>query len=252
MLAPGLLAAGALALLAVVAGAVAAVSGFGIGSLLTPALTASLGTKIAVAVVAVPHAVATAVRLWSMRSSVDRAVLMTFGTASAIGGIVGALAYATFASPVLTLVLGILLILSGLPELVGWSGRFDFGGRWSVLAGAISGLFGGLVGNQGGVRSAALLRFGLSRESIVATATATALIVDAARLPVYVATSGAEMAANLPLVALLTIGVVAGTLLGVPILRRLPEPLFRRLLAVLLVLLGLGLIASVGFQPAAG
>jgi uncharacterized membrane protein YfcA len=237
-----------LALVALVGGGVAAVSGFGIGSLLTPALAVAVGTKAAVAVVAVPHAVATSVRLWGLRASVDRGVLKTFGLASAVGGLAGAILYSTFANPFLTVVLGVLLVLTGLSELVGWARRLDLSGPSSLLAGAASGLFGGLVGNQGGIRSAALLRLGLSREAIVATATATALMVDAARLPVYVVTSGAEMLAYLPVVAVLTTAVVVGTLLGVPILRRLPESHFRRLLALLLILLGLSLIASVVLQ----
>jgi len=239
---------GLLFLIAFVAGGVAAITGFGIGSLLTPALAAAVGTKVAVAVVAVPHAVATSVRLWGLRASIDRGVLLTFGLASAAGGLSGAILHAAFASPVLTAMLGVLLVLTGLSELVGWARRLDFTGRWSLLAGGVSGFFGGLVGNQGGIRSAALLRLGLSREAIVATATATALLVDAARLPVYVVTLGAEMVQLWPVVVLLTLGTVAGTLVGVPVLRRLPESIFRRLLASLLVLLGLSVIASVALQ----
>lgn len=238
-----------LALVAVAAGGVAAVSGFGIGSLLTPALAVLLGTKAAVAVVAIPHGVATSVRLWSLRSSVDRHVLTTFGLASAGGGLVGALLYASFATPLLTLMLGLLLVLSGLSELIGWGRRLRFQGGWSLLAGALSGVFGGLVGNQGGIRSAALLRFGLPREALVATATATALLVDGARLPIYVVISGSELLEHWSLVVVLTIGVVVGTLVGVPVLKGIREALFRRLLAILLIVLGLSLLVSVPLQP---
>jgi len=40
---------------AVVAGGIAAMSGFGIGSLLTPLLAVRYGTKLAVVMVSVPH-----------------------------------------------------------------------------------------------------------------------------------------------------------------------------------------------------
>jgi uncharacterized membrane protein YfcA len=50
----------------------------------------------------------------------------------------------------------------------------------------------------------------------------------------------------LPTIAVLTVGVVIGTLVGAPLLRRLPDTLFRRLLSVLLILLGLSLIAGLG------
>jgi uncharacterized protein len=233
-----------LALLAVAAGGVAAISGFGIGSLLTPALAVAVGTKTAVAAVAVPHLVATSVRLWSLRASVDRDVLRTFGLASAVGGIVGAMLYAWFANPVLTVALGGLLVLSGLSELTGWGRRVGMAEGWALVAGGLSGAFGGLVGNQGGVRSAALLRLDLPRESLIATATATALLVDAARLPVYLLASGADVLALWPVVLVLTIGVVVGTIIGVPVLRAVPEDVFRRLLAVLLITLGVALVAT--------
>src|SRR5215207_3867172 len=103
-----------LGFLAVLAGAVAAISGFGIGSLLTPALSVALGTKAAVAVVAVPHLAATALRLWGLRRSIDRDVLRRFGLASAAGGIIGGALHAVFESPALGFLLGVLLVFVGL------------------------------------------------------------------------------------------------------------------------------------------
>lgn len=231
-----------LGVLAVVAGAVAALAGFGIGSLLTPALSAVVGTKLAVTLVAVPHVIATAARLWVLRASIDRHVLLTFGLASAAGGLIGALLHTILASPLLGIVLGGLLILAGASEITGIGIRLRFPGIWATAAGAMSGMFGGLVGNQGGIRSAALLRFDLPREPLVATATATALLVDAARLPVYVVTTGGEMVREWPTIVLLSIGVLIGTFVGAPILRRVPEVVFRRVLAALLIALGAGLI----------
>lgn len=233
-----------LAGLGVLSGAIAAIAGFGIGSLLTPILAITLGTKAAVAVVAIPHAIATIVRLWFLRAAIDRRVLLTFGLASAVGGLTGALLHAAVSSPALTVVLGLLLVFAGLSELSGLAGRLRFPGPTAIVAGALSGLFGGLVGNQGGIRSAALLRFDLSGQALVATATASALLVDAARVPVYLATAGQDMARAWPTIVLLTVAVVIGTFVGAPILRRLPEDVFRRLLALLLLVLGASLIAG--------
>lgn len=234
-----------LGLLAVVAGGVAALAGFGIGSLLTPALAGVVGVKLAVAVVAVPHALATAARLSVLRGSVDRRVLATFGVASAGGGLAGALLHSALTSPMLGIVLGGLLIVAGMSEISGLGSRARLPASWATPAGALSGLFGGLVGNQGGIRSAALLRFGLSREALVATATASALLVDAARLPVYLLMSGPEIFGEWPTVAVLGAGVLIGTFVGAPILRRVPEAFFRRVLAALLILLGAWLILGV-------
>jgi uncharacterized membrane protein YfcA len=114
------------------------------------------------------------------------------------------------------------------------------------VAGALSGGLGGLVGNQGGIRSAAMLGFNVPKESFVATATAIALFVDAARLPVYLAGEWRDIFALWPLVLAATGAVVLGTAVGTPVLRRLPTHLFRRILSVLLILLGLYMLFTGG------
>jgi uncharacterized membrane protein YfcA len=60
---------------AIAAGATAAVSGVGVGTLLTPLLALQAGTKTAVAAVSIPHLVGTLVRFWRLRRHVDRGVL---------------------------------------------------------------------------------------------------------------------------------------------------------------------------------
>lgn len=228
-----------LGVVAVLAGAIAALTGFGIGSLLTPTLALATGTKLAVAAIAVPHFIGTLQRFWMLHRHVDRRVLLGFGIASAIGGLAGALVHARVTSRALALVFGLLLIVAGISELTGWMRRVRWprGAAW--VAGALSGALGGMVGNQGGIRSAAMLGFHVPREAFIATATAIGLFVDVARLPVYLATQGREMASVWPLVLIATLGVVIGTALGTKMLGRLPPQLFRRVLAILLLALGL-------------
>jgi uncharacterized membrane protein YfcA len=230
--------------IAVLAGGVAAVAGFGIGSLLTPALIPLLGTRLAVVAVAVPHAIGTALRLWRLRDAIDWKLLRGFGVASAAGGLAGALAHGWLSGASLTKVFGALLILSGLAALVGWTKHVHLSRMAALIAGATAGLFGGLVGNQGSIRSAALLAFPLPPRAFVATATATAMIVDAARLPVYLAQSGSVVRDNPALIATMTAGVVIGTLAGDPVLRRIPERWFSRIVGVLLLALGMYMLTQ--------
>ena len=68
-----------LTLSGIVAGAIAAISGFGIGSILTPLLAAWVGTKLAVALVSIPHFIGTALRFAVIRQHVNRSVLWSFG-----------------------------------------------------------------------------------------------------------------------------------------------------------------------------
>jgi uncharacterized protein len=223
---------------ALTAGGIAAVAGFGIGSLLTPTLALETGTKLAVAAIAIPHFIGSAQRYWMLRRHVERRMLLGFGVASAAGGLAGALAHTWLSSRVLAAMFGLLLILAAIAEFTGWMEKVRWGRRTAWLAGALSGAFGGLVGNQGGIRSAAMLGFDVPKESFVATAAAIALFVDAARLPVYLATQWADIAAIWPLVTVATIGVVVGTALGTRLLGRIPGQLFRRIVAVLLAALG--------------
>jgi uncharacterized membrane protein YfcA len=231
---------------AVLAGAVASVAGFGIGSILTPLLAWQAGTQVAVALVSIPHVVGTSLRFWRLRRHIDRRVLLGFGLASAAGGLTGALLHGWANSPALAVVLGVLLVFAGIMGLTGLSERLRFSGPWAWLAGAASGLFGGLVGNQGGIRSAALMGFGLRKESFVATATAIALVVDAVRMPVYFVTQAEELAAAWPVIALATAGVVTGTLAGERLLRRVPELVFRRVVAALILALGVVMFFEIG------
>lgn len=80
--------------------------------------------------------------------------------------------------------------------------------------------------------------FDLPKQTFVGTATAIGLSVDGARMPVYLAMQHAEMWAIWPWVALATVGVAIGTVLGSRVLARIPDVWFRRVLAVVLALLG--------------
>ena len=235
-----------LTLAGIVAGAIAAISGFGIGSILTPLLSAWIGTKPAVALVSIPHFIATALRFAVIRQHVDRRVLWSFGITSAAGGLVGALLHIWLRSVVLGYVLGALLVFAGITGITGLAARMRFGRVAGWVAGALSGMFGGLVGNQGGIRSAALQGFGLQRDAFVATATAIALLVDVFRMPVYAALQFREMVSQWPAAAIATAGVVIGTLSGKWMLQRIPQRVFRTIVATIILVLGLWMLVHPG------
>jgi len=229
---------------AVVAGAIASISGFGIGSVLTPVLSTQFDVRLAIAMVSLPHLAGTFVRFLIVRTRIDRDVLLGFGAASAAGGLVGAALQAVVQSAALAVIFGLLLVFAGIGSLTGFAQRMRFSGRRSALVGgALSGLLGGLVGNQGGIRAAALLGFDVARDAFVATATAVALIVDGARIPVYLATQGTDLAPHWSLIALLAAGAVVGTVLGGWTLRRMSDAVFRRVVGVLLLVLGVYTLA---------
>ena len=225
-------------------GGVASIAGFGIGSLITPVIALSAGAKLAVAVVSIPHGIGTAIRFWRLRPAVHWPIVRSFGATSVAGGIAGALLNTYATSRALEIVFGVLLIVAGASQVTGFAGRWRLRGRLAWIGGALSGFFGGLVGNQGGIRTAAMLGFDVDKRQFVATTTTVALLIDAARLPIYLAVQWRDLAALRALIAIAAAGVVIGTLFGEKVLERVPEHRFRLVVGTLLLLLGVSFLTG--------
>jgi uncharacterized membrane protein YfcA len=226
------------------AGAIASVAGFGIGTVLTPVFALRADMRLAVAAVAVPHLIATTLRLWMMRRHIDWRIVRTFGIMSAAGGLAGALLQQRLRGPGLLLVFGGLLVFAGVTGLTGVMERVRLGRTSAWIAGLLSGVFGGLVGNQGGIRSAALLGFDVKPSAFVASATAAALMVDLARMPVYVALESDRLVDLAVPIAIAAAGAIAGTIGGERVLRRIPPPMFKKLVSAMVLALGLYMLTA--------
>jgi uncharacterized protein len=233
-----------LGIVAILAGTTASVIGFGVGSLLTPYIAARYGTDVAVAAVALPHLAGGMVRGWRLRDSVDRDVLRTFGVISAIGGLVGALVFARVTPLVLTRVLGALLLITAITGITGWNMRWRPHGRMVWALGALSGFFGGVVGNQGGLRAAGLVQLRQDPMVFVATSTVIGVMIDLVRTPIYMNRAGAELGILWPFVAIGIAGVVIGTLAGEGVLRRIPRERFVQVVSLAIGILGLWFIVK--------
>jgi len=228
-----------LVLVGIIAGAIASICGFGIGSFLTPLLGFKTGTGIAVAGVSIIHFLGTAFRFWKWKDFINKQVLLSFGLTSAVGGLLGALFHNIFQNIILTVIFGVLLIFAGFSGLTGLSEKWRLSGPLAWVAGALSGLFGGLVGNQGGIRSAAMFGFDLKGKEFIATATGIALAVDCVRMPVYCLTQWREILNIWPFLVLGAIGVLLGTEFGIFLLGRIPEKSFKRAVSGMILLIGL-------------
>jgi uncharacterized membrane protein YfcA len=89
-----------------------------------------------------------------------------------------------------------------------------------------------------------MMGFHVSKEAFVATSTAVGLIVDGARVPVYLFHSGAQLLSIWQLIAMMTAAVIAGTFAGRAVLGYLNEEMFRRLVSGLILALGVWLLAA--------
>lgn len=176
-------------------------SGFGLGTILMPVFALFFPVPLAIAATAVVHFANNIFKFGLMAKQADWRVVARFGIPAALAAIVGAgllnlfdrmpmlgsytLGSSTFDVTAVKAVIGTLIVLFALLEL---SSRFQalaLPPRWLPVGGALSGFFGGLSGNQGALRSAFLLKAGLSKDAFVATGVVSAVVVDATRLIVY-------------------------------------------------------------------
>lgn len=234
-------------------------SGFGLGTLLLPAFALFFPVEQAVALTGVVHLLNGLFKLGLVRGDIDGRVLLRFGAPALAASFVGALVLTRLAdvsplatyefagrmravTPVKLAVGGLLLAFAGL-ELSARFQRVAFPPRYLALGGLLSGFFGGLSGMQGAMRSAFLVRAGLTKEAFIATGVAIAVLIDITRLGVYapaLLTQGRE-----PDRLLLTAAVAsafAGAALGNRYLKKLAMAHVQRLVAALLFAVGLGLV----------
>ena len=90
-----------------------------------------------------------------------------------------------FVITIIGIIVGSMVIFSSLFELVPRFSRLSFDQNYLALGGAISGFFGGVSGNQGILRSAFLIKSGLSKEEFIGTGVLCSIIVDVIRIIVY-------------------------------------------------------------------
>ena len=89
-----------------------------------------------------------------------------------------------------------------------------------------------------------MLGFDVDKRQFVATTTAVALLIDLARVPVYLTVERAALVRMWPTVAFATAGVIAGTFLGETLLARVPDTKFRFVIGVLLLALGVSFVVA--------
>lgn len=237
-------------------------SGFGLGTILMPVFALFFPLPLAIAATAVVHLANNLFKFALLARRADWPVVAKFSLPAALAALLGAacltfvdrlpalwqyrFAGAGFEVTPLKAVIGSLIVAFALLEL---SPRFQalrFAARWLALGGAISGFFGGLSGNQGALRSAFLLKAGLSKEAFVATGVVSAVIVDAVRLAAYGAALLAGQLAQARTLALpVAVGAVCafiGAFAGARLLHKVTLAALRIIVAAAMLGIGSGLV----------
>lgn len=238
-------------------------SGFGLGTLMVPVFGLFFPIDVAVVMTAIVHFLNNLFKLGLVGRYAHWPVALSFGLPAIATAFLGAfllsvlgkadplLSYSvdqyTFVIDPLKLTMAVLLVVFALFDMVPQLANLQFDGKFIPLGGMLSGFFGGLSGHQGALRSAFLLRAGLSKEAYIGTGVVIACMVDVSRLGVY-ATMLSDPTQTLPvsLMVLATLAAFAGAYLGNKFLKKLTLEKVHKAVAVFLivfaVLLGCGIV----------
>lgn len=252
----------AIPLVALLASALTFFSGFGLGTLLLPSFAFFYPIEHAVALTAVVHFLNNLFKLGLVGRQASWRIVLIFGLPAIVAAFAGAwlllrlshlgpLAEYSLAGRHVEVypakfVVGLLLLIFTLVEMAPGFASRAFGPRWLPVGGILSGFFGGVSGMQGALRSAFLIRAGLSKEAFIATGVVVACLVDVSRLGVYVPTL-IEHRARLDYPVLLgsVAAAFAGALAGNRYLKKMTLGALHRVVGGMLLLVALLLAAGI-------
>jgi len=219
-------------------------AGFGAATILTPIAALFMDIKTAIVFVACFHLFGNASRLSFFGRRVRWNIWAAFGITGIACSMLGAHVTTRLSSDVVRVAFGAFLLLFVTLSVVPVA-RFQLPSTRATLVGGgiVSGFIAGLIGTGGAVRSACLLAWRLPTEAYLGTSAAIALVVDATRVPVYLA-GGLLRPDLVPVLAALVAVAFAGAWTGQRIVRRLHAETIRRLVLVLLALMGVKLVAD--------
>jgi len=219
------------------------------------------GVETAVGLTAVVHFLNNLFKLGLLARKADRGVALRFGVPAVVAAFAGAhvltrlsglpplTSYAAFGASrevtAVKLALGALMLVFAALEAWPKAASLSFDRKYLPLGGVLSGFFGGLSGHQGALRSAFLVRGGLSKEAFVATGVVIACMVDATRMAVYASRFPMDdLRAHAGILSAATASAFLGVLAGGRLLEKMTIVSVQRVVAGMLALIGLGLASG--------
>lgn len=243
-------------LVAFVAAILTFFSGFGLGTILTPVFMIFFPVEIAIALTGIVHFFNNVFKVILVGRKADKDVVLRFGIPAVLAALLGAwiMVSITDLKPLfeyelfgrhnevypLKLIIAILLIIFALMDLIPYFSKIHFGKDKLALGGALSGFFGGLSGNQGALRSAFLIKAGLSKEAFIGTAVVVSTFVDLTRLGVYATRfTRSGLTDNLTLVIVAILAAIAGAFIGNKLLKKVTLKFIQVTVAVMLIIISI-------------
>ncbi len=249
-------------LVALIGSALTLFSGFGLGTILLPVFGLFFPIEIAVVLTALVHFMNNILKLFLFGKNANKEIVLKFGLPAILFAFLGAyiLSQLTTLQPLfiysisgktlevtlLKLIIGILLIAFSLFDFIPKFKNLEFDKKYLSLGGILSGFFGGISGHQGALRSAFLIRAGLSKETFIATGVVIACLIDVTRLSIYIPKIVTnEVSLNYKLVLFATLSAFLGVYFGNKLLQKTTYTTLQNIVAFMLMLYGFLLIFGI-------
>lgn len=230
--------------LSFIANIVGTVSGFGVGTIMTPILLLFLPFGQTILLVCILHWFHDIFKLFFFRLGIDWRLFLYFGLPTIVASFLGALLVTPDQSVMLTSLLGLFLIFSvGMMYAVD---KFQIPNNWvtGMVGGLLSGFFAGIFGIRGAVRSIFMAAFDLHKATFIGTTGAISLLLDSTRLGVYL-WDGIRIEQSLVWsFALFIPASFFGAYIGSLVVHRIPQKHFRAVVSVFLLLVGVKLLLT--------
>ena len=245
-----------LILVSLFASALTLFSGFGLGTLLLPAFALFFPIEVAIALTAIVHFLNNIFKLSLYGKKIDKEILIRFGIPSVLAAFIGSwclthltdllplysytLFEKSFSITPIKFTMALVMFFFALFELVPALVNANFNKKYLPLGGLLSGFFGGLSGHQGALRSAFLVKAGLSKESFIATGVLIACFIDITRLSVYFnGISNINVLDKLPLLISAVLSAFIGAYVGSKLLKKVTLSFVQNIVTVMILLLAL-------------
>lgn len=248
---------------ALVVSALTLFSGFGLGTLLMPVFAIFFPLEIAIASTAVVHLANNLFKVFLLGKKADMKIVLSFAVPGIIFALIGAylLTFLSDLTPIseyaigsrlfritpVKLIIAILIFFFSIFELIPYFEKLAFDRKYLPLGGALSGFFGGLSGHQGALRSAFLVKSGLTKEAFIGTGVICAVLVDFSRLIVYgVSFFSTEFGkfsthGGVGLVTTATIAAFLGSFIGARLIQKMTMSIIKQIIGGMLLLLAIAL-----------
>ena len=212
--------------------------------------------EIAIGLTGIVHFFNNIFKLFLVGKKANKEILLKFGIPAVIAAFVGSLVLIsindlkplfsyrlfdkTFVVYPIKFIISVLLLFFATIDFIPFFNKLEFSKNKLPFGGILSGFFGGLAGIQGALRSAFLIKAGLSKESFIATTVIISTFVYFTRLSMYSTKFlNAGLTENTTLVLCAILSAISGAYIGNKLLKKVTLHFIQILVAIMLIVISL-------------